>query len=143
MIFSVKWAAASAAYVGMLYGIARMALPALLTEPFSLMRVAGGAMIGMFFGGAMGLPLAASNLAAALIAAWITRGQPFAIQFGAFMLLSACGYWAVLNLLARSMRTIGGDSLVREGLWLQGAFVLATALLGLGMMHWFPDRGRA
>lgn len=138
MEFSIKWAAAAPAYVGMLAGTLRMLAPAFQGRTGSLPEIGQAIMIGLFFGGTMGLPLVASNLVAALLTTWIARGQTFLIQFGCFVALSALGYWIMLNWLAKVFGTMGGRSFVTDGLWLQAGFVLASAGLALVLMRWHP-----
>lgn len=103
MQFSVKWAAAAPVYVGMLLGVVMIARAA--------GSVVGGmlwAPLGLFMGGAVGLPAAAANLAVALGVAALLRGQPFAAQLAAFALGSALANLALLGALDRIFRPLGG-----------------------------------
>jgi hypothetical protein len=90
--------------------------------------------IGMLFGGAVALPLAASNLFAALAARRLTREQAFGTQFGTFALLSFVFYYAVLVALNDGMQILGGIDLSGNGLVVQAGFVIASLLLALLLM---------
>ena len=127
MQFSVKWAAAAPAYIGMLVGAVMMArvagsvAGAIATVPF-----------GLFFGGAMGLPAAAANLVVALAVATTLRGQPFAIQFAAFALGSALANLALLRALHRIFGPLGG--LVHDGGEQLAYAAFGAAGLGLALL---------
>lgn len=135
MQFSVKWAAAAAAYVGMAFGAWQM-LSQMGDARLGLGLVMGLG-IGMFFGGAIGLPLSAVNLFAGLAARWLGRAQPFAVQFGLFALFSSTAYFALLRSFDRSMPGMG---LLRAdaAVWHSG-FVIITLLTAFALMVVTPD----
>ena len=124
MQFNVTWASATPAYTGMLYGIVMMWPQANGSPQFWL-----GIGIGLLFGGAMGLPLAASNFVAALTARWLARGQTFAVQFGLFAALSFAFYLPLLRFIDRGLQTMGGLDLSPRGMIMRVGFVAASLAL--------------
>ena len=129
MQFSVTWAAACPAYVGMLYGVAKMWPQAQGSPQFVL-----GIGIGLLFGGAMGLPLAGSNLVAALAAKRFGNELAFPAQFGLFAVLSYALYYPLLKFIDGGLRTMGGLELSPRGLALQAGFVATSLALAFLFM---------
>jgi hypothetical protein len=124
--FSIIWALACPAYVGMAAGVFIMLR--------NVARGLPGIAIGLFFGGAMALPLCASNGAAAIATRWLTAGQPFAIQFAAFLLLAAGAYYLMLSGLNRLFRATGGIVHGSGGWARQLLFFGLSAALALAFM---------
>jgi hypothetical protein len=121
MRFSVTWASATPAYAGMIVGVW------LFIGQFTPGQMLLGIMGGMFFGGAIALPLVLSNLVAALVAKWLTRGQSFGSTFRAFAALSAVAAFFTIRWLSD---LIGEPDMGLES-W--SALILVwAASLGLG-----------
>lgn len=132
MKFNIIWASVTPVYVGMIYGLLRM-LPQVVAQPHNAVgwhQMVLGTGFGLLAGGAMALPLAASNLAASSLASWMTRGQAFWTQFGVFTLLAFVFYHQLLKLLDSELRTMGG---LKLDLW-QVGFVTAGLALALIFM---------
>jgi hypothetical protein len=129
MEFSVKWAAASAVYAVMIFGVAMMVGkphgPGVASFP-----------LGLFFGSAMGLPLAATNLIAALATAWLLRDLPFGVQFAGFAIGGLALYWLLLLWLDKATRTMGGiihgpDGEARYLLFFGASLIVSLICMGL------------
>lgn len=115
--FRLKWAAAGAVYAGMLFGIiqfvthsGKVALPDL--------------MMGAFMGGAMGLPLMACHVAAAMAVLLFARRRAFPIQFALFTSLSFGAWLIVVEAIDQLFRAAGwsqqGMSLTALGFFVAG-----------------------
>ena len=134
MEFSVKWAAASAAYVGMIAGVIRM-WPDAMKSAQSIY----GLGVGALFGGGLALPLCASNLVAALLTVWIARGRDFPTQVGVFALMSFLFYYLTLQMLSRGLRMMGGLRLDAAELAWHAGFVVASLGVALLLMRFAPS----
>ncbi len=142
MEFSVKWAALSAAYAGMIWG-AGMAWHLGSASPFGQSRLFGMG-VGLLFGGAA-LPFVASNLLAALLATWLARGQSFSTQFGVYAILGLILGSIVLFLLDKVLKLKGGLHFDLPTLALTLGLANATLALALLLMKIAPgaDPGSA
>ncbi|MEI9850884.1 MAG: hypothetical protein WDN24_08525 [Sphingomonas sp.] len=100
--FSIKWAVSGAVYAGVLLGAGTIVAT----------RGGGGDAfgigLGMFFGGAIALPLALTNLVSATAVSMLLREASFAFRFGCFALGSLMLYWPLLNWFDDTLRPVGG-----------------------------------
>lgn len=117
--FRIKWAAAGAVYAGMLFGIiqlvrssGKLGLPEL--------------MMGAFMGGAIGLPLAACHVAAAIAVLLFAHRQAFAMQFALFTAMSFGAWLIATTTINEAFRSAGWSSQEGIGLAALGFFIAGT-----------------
>ena len=98
--FSVKWASVGGVYAGMLFGVAMMVAQ---SGRIGIMEIT----MGLFFGGAMALPLGACQVVGALVSG-LVAGDAFLPRFIAFTIVSLGCYIAMLDWLDQGLLSMGG-----------------------------------
>ncbi|MBO9712044.1 hypothetical protein [Sphingomonas sp.] len=133
MDFSVKWAGAGAAYAGMIFGV---------VMGLRLMPGPGGVMIGLFFGGAMALPLVLTHWIAALTVGAALRGASFGAQFSAFAVAALLLDIGMVQWLNELFRSAGGLFGTPANWTAPMLFYLASLAVSLACMIVWPEPAR-
>ena len=124
--FSIRLAIGGAVATGMAFGMLAMLWMGAKESGFNPLMLG----LGLFFGGAMALPLALSHLIAGIAARALFRGSRFTTQFAAFAFFTLGAYVALLQWLDEATRMIGGilhgdAAMLRQLLFLAASLLVA------------------